>query len=263
MIRTYEFMTSVPPTWIPRNARLRGVKVHLTVATLMFFLSGITVEAQVSYQPPSVISATDAFLPYQNLPDGFVVLDVSLDSDGSISSTDLLRDPGSMVSAAISSVRTWKFKPASAGNTPRPSEMTVAFVYRPADFGGRKPSPPKSSGPVLPPRKADAQRGDGYVPAGIITWAYPDYPVNSTAWGSVVIQVSLDKSGTIQKADVLRKQEPFTSFAVEALKRWSFQPATLHGKPADSQLAIAFVFQVPYSEVQNSSTMLCSSRSPG
>jgi hypothetical protein len=54
MIRTYEFMTSVPPTWIPRNARLRGVKVHLTVATLMFFLSGITVEAVLVKRDPCI-----------------------------------------------------------------------------------------------------------------------------------------------------------------------------------------------------------------
>src|SRR5579863_8956273 len=104
-----------------------------------------------------VISATDAYLPYQIMFDGFVVLGVSLDAKGNITKVSALRDPGSMVPAAITSVRTWKFRPASAGNGPRPSEMTVAFVYRPPNGGPAQTGPPKDFQPVLPGPPTDGE----------------------------------------------------------------------------------------------------------
>src|SRR5271169_3667709 len=97
-----------------------------------------------------VLSVTDAYLPYQIIFDGFVVLDVSLDAKGNIAKVSALRDPGSMVPAAITSVRMWKFRPASAGDGPRPSEMTIAFVYRPPNGGPAQTVPPKNFQPVLP-----------------------------------------------------------------------------------------------------------------
>jgi outer membrane biosynthesis protein TonB len=190
-------------------------------------------------KPASIISVRDAFLPYQVVLDGFVILDISLDSRGRVAAIHVLRDPGSMVSAAISSVRTWTFEPAIEDNQARPSEITVVFAYRPADFGGAKAVPPPFN-PVLPQLKNDTQ-----TPVGIVSVAYPEYPVNSVAWGSVIVQVNVDKTGAMTNAEVLRGQEPFTAFSLESLKKWGFQPSMLRGKPIESNVAVAFVFQSP------------------
>jgi outer membrane biosynthesis protein TonB len=215
------------------------------VALLFLCCTTFGTLAQVSDRPASVVSVTDAYLPYQVVLDGLIILDLSLDSQGSITAIHILRDPGSMVSAAISSVRTWKFEPAIEDNEPQPSEMTVAFVYRPADYGGSKAAFPKPFAAV-PPR----MKNEAHAPAGIVSVAYPEYPANSVAWGSVIVQVSLDKTGAMKKAEVLRGQEPFTAFALESLKKWSFQTANLHDKPTSSNVAIAFVFQSPASNQQ-------------
>lgn len=215
------------------------------VVLLFLYYSTFGTLAQVSDRPASVVSVTDAYLPYQVVLDGFVILDLSLDSQGSITAIHILRDPGSMVSAAMSSVRTWKFEPAIEDNEPQSSEMTVAFVYRPADYGGSKAALAKPFAPVLPRMKNAA-----HTPAGIVAAAYPEYPANSVAWGSVIVQASLDKTGAMKKAEVLRGQEPFTAFALESLKKWSFLTANLHDKPTPSNVAIAFVFQSPVSNQQ-------------
>ena len=196
--------------------------------------------AKTSFAPPSVISTTEAYFPYElPLLDGFVILDVNLSSEGHIEKVDVLRNPGSMVPPAIFAVKGWKFSPASANGGPETSAMTVAFVYRPANYGV-KAVPPREFSPVVPP-----ESDHDYVPPGVVAVDYPDYPVNAIGWGSVIIQVMLNDAGEIDSTQVLRTQEPFTKFGLETLKRWRFRPATLHGKPIKSSLAIAFIFQTP------------------
>ena len=190
-------------------------------------------------RPASIISVTDAYLPYQVVLDGFVILDISLDSRGTVTAIHVLRDPGSMVPAAISSVRTWTFEPAIEDNKARPSEMTVVFVYRPADYGGAK-AVLTPFAPVVPHLENDTQ-----TPVGIVSVAYPEYPVNSVVWGSVVIQLTVDATGSMTRREVLRPMLPFTQFALDALKKWRFQPAMLRGKPTETNIAVAFVFQSP------------------
>src|SRR6266852_9331784 len=90
--------------------------------------------AQQSYTPPEVTSAGDAYTSYNVVFDGLFVLDVGLSDEGGIRRIEALRDPGSMLGAARTSVHSWKFQPASEGSKPRASRLSVAFVYRPANY---------------------------------------------------------------------------------------------------------------------------------
>ncbi len=201
--------------------------------------------ANAVFRAPQVTSVTDAYLPYEVVFDGLVVLDVSLDRRGEVIGTEAMRDPGAMVPAAVTSVRTWKVRPGILGTATIPSEMTAVFVYRPRPNGPAAPVPPKDFKPVLPHPHTDETID--YVPAGIISFTYPDYPVNSVAWGSVIVQITVNSEGRIESTEVLRGMEPFTELAVDSLRNWRFQAATLHGKPVSSQLPIAFIFQTPVS----------------
>src|SRR6266481_1586265 len=201
--------------------------------------------AQETYNSPEVASAGDTYVTYQVVLDGLFVLDVSLDADGAVQGIDALRNPGSMLGAAKTSVRQWKFRPAwkfqpaSREGRKAPSRMTVSFLYRPPSYGNAAAVPPKQFSPVLPTEH------DNYVPVGVLSFAYPAYPVNSVAWGSVVVQLTVDNSGEVKGVDFLRGMEVFNAFVSEALKQWRFQAATLNGKPITSKTVIAFAFQPP------------------
>src|SRR6266851_5670482 len=106
--------------------------------------------AHALFKPPQVASVTDAYLPYEVVFDGFIVLDVSLDKHGEVIGTEALRDPGAMVPAAVTSVRTWKMRPGMFGGAAVPSEMTAVFVYRPRPNGPALSVPPKDFKPVVP-----------------------------------------------------------------------------------------------------------------
>jgi TonB family protein len=202
--------------------------------------------AQQTYKPPEVASAGDVYVPYQVVVDGLFVLDVSLDADGTIHTMEALKDPGSMIGAASKSVSGWKFHPASQEGKAAPSRMTVSFLYRPPNYGNAGVVPPKSFSPVLPPDQSDSAHGN-YVPVGILSFAYPEYPVNSVASGSVVVQVTVDGAGDVKGVEFLHGMETFNKFVSAALKQWRFQAATFNGKPITSKTVIAFAFQPPHS----------------
>lgn len=155
-----------------------------SLALGLFLLAGFSRPslAQQTYKPVEVASAGDAYVPYQVVFDGLFVLDVSLDKNGDVSRASALRDLGSMLGAAKNSVRSWKFHAASMEGKPEPSRVTVSFVYRPPNYGNAAAVPPKDFSPVIPPDESNSQH-DGYVPVGILSFAYADYPVNSVAWG--------------------------------------------------------------------------------
>src|SRR3984893_9154473 len=181
-----------------------------------------TTFAQQTYTPPEVTSAGDAYTSYNVVFDGLFVLDIGLSDEGYIRRIEALRDPGSMLGAAKNSVHTWKFKPASEGNTPRTSRLSLAWVYRPANNATFGAVPPKDFAPVIPSGPSDGG-DDDYVPVGILSFAYPDYPVNSVVWGSVLVQATVDAAGEVKDVKLLHGMAPFNRFAQEALKKWRFR----------------------------------------
>jgi protein TonB len=100
---------------------------------------------------------------------------------------------------------------------------------------------------VLPPDHSESSNHGTDVPVGVLSFAYPEYPANSVAWGSVVVQLTVDSSGEVQDVDFLHGMKGFNRLVSDALKKWHFQPATFNGKPITSKTVIAFVFQPPTS----------------
>src|SRR3989441_11637811 len=83
------------------------------------------------------------------------------------------------------------------------------------------------------------------MPAGIVSVGYAEYPVNSVVSGAVVVQVTVDDSGKIERVKVIRKMAGFTGFALRAVKQWRFQPAARESQPGGPNIAKTFVFSRP------------------
>jgi hypothetical protein len=212
-----------------------------------FLLIGLSppVFAQRTYRSAQVTSAGDAYVPFQVMIDGFFVFDVLLNDDGTLQRVDALRDPGAMPDAAKTSISSWKFRPASKDGEAAPSRMTVSFVYRPPNYGNAAAVAPASFSPVLPPEQPEFSEHGNYVPVGILSFAYPAYPVNSVAWGSVVVQLTVDDSGGVKAIQFLHGMAGFNNLVSDTLNKWRFRAAILDGKPVTSKTVIAFVFQTP------------------
>src|SRR6266478_6182815 len=95
---------------------------------------------------------------------GDVVLDVSLEEEGAITKSSVMRDIPSLTSAATSSVQSWKFSPASRQGKPVQSLIRVAVVFRPRAYFAAGPA----FTPILP--EGESIRADQtYIPPGIVS----------------------------------------------------------------------------------------------
>jgi TonB family protein len=123
--------------------------------------------------------------------------------------------------------------------------MTVSFVYRPPNYGNAAAVAPKAFAQVVPPDQPESSGQGNYVPVGVLSFAYPAYPVNSVAWGSVVVQLTVDGSGDVKTVEFLHGMAGFNNLVSDALKKWRFQAATFNGKPVASKTVVAFICQTP------------------
>jgi TonB family protein len=206
-----------------------------SVVTAMLVGAAILL-AQSPYEPAAV-SVGNLQPPANSIASGIAVLDLSLDATGTLSSVTVLRDLPPLTAAAQSAVALWKFRPSVPGTDGQPSDLLVAFVLTPnVSF----PTHPKFA-PLVP----KARSRSGYVPPGIASVTYAQYPVNSVISGSVVVQVTVGPNGDPHDWQVVRALDPCTPFALDAAKKWRFRPAILDGQPVASNVAIDFLFRPP------------------
>jgi len=72
------------------------------------------------------------------------------------------------------------------------------------------------------------------------------YPAGATQAASVVTLVTVDAQGQVTGAEVVESGGPaFDAAAVEAVKRWRFQPALRDGMPIPARIRIPFRFELP------------------
>jgi TonB family protein len=105
------------------------------LASLMVLQKEKTQPAQ--FDPPSVVSTVEAIYPLQSIVWGTVVLEVSLDDQGTITGVRVVHGIPSLTEPAEFSVRRWKFKPAQLNGEPVPSKIAVAFSFVPPNIGPR------------------------------------------------------------------------------------------------------------------------------
>jgi protein TonB len=79
----------------------------------------------------------------------------------------------------------------------------------------------------------------------VVSTVEPAYPVNSVAGGTVVLKVTISSSGEITDVRVLQEAKGFTHLAIEAVRKWKFQPAKLDGRPITASIPVSFSFSQP------------------
>ena len=78
----------------------------------------------------------------------------------------------------------------------------------------------------------------------------PAYPEGETTDANVVIEVVVEANGTASAVRVVDGEEPFASAALDAVRRYRFEPAQRAGKPirARIRLGVAFTRPIPASK---------------
>jgi Gram-negative bacterial TonB protein C-terminal len=85
-------------------------------------------------------------------------------------------------------------------------------------------------------------QGGKYLAAGIARWGEIAYPPNSRTTGIVILDVSVDASGIMQKVEAVLDVPPLTSAVESGLQSWKFTPATLDGRAQAGTVRLVVVF---------------------
>jgi TonB family protein len=105
-----------------------------------------------------------------------------------------------------------------------------------------EPPPPK------PTERSKTQAGLRQGPP--IVKPQPTYPRNNNAKrfnasGPVEVQVTIGITGRVTAAKAIKGHPLLREAAVEAARRWEFEPTTIDGAPMETQVTLTFIFTIP------------------
>ena len=141
--------------------------------------------------------------------------------------------------AALEAFRTWQFQPATRNKIPIESEYSIAFRFA-LDGASAMDEDAESSRGAIPTSAAGGTDEDPlpwqgpFVPPSRYYSPLPPYP--QSAWatgtqGTVTLEVVVRTDGRVGAVEVLEGlPNGIDEAAVEAVKRWQFQPATRDGR---------------------------------
>jgi TonB family protein len=93
------------------------------------------------------------------------------------------------------------------------------------------PSPARTGGDVKPPKLVNS-----------VMPVYPTIARSAGVEGSVVVEASIGPSGDVVSAKVISGQPILRQAALDALRKWKYQPATLNGEPITVQITVTIQF---------------------
>jgi protein TonB len=74
---------------------------------------------------------------------------------------------------------------------------------------------------------------------------YPAMAVRSKLSGLVIVQCTIDRDGRVREVSVVRSSfAAFEQSAVDAVRRWTFAPGMLRGKPVDTIFHLTVTFRI-------------------
>ena len=112
-----------------------------------------------------------------------------------------------------------------------------------AQAGGQRAASTQNASPQQARPQAQALTQSEFKPAKAISAADVQFPLQTTADGIVVFDVSLNVQGEVKKVTVLQDVPPFTEAAAQSLRGWKFAAASQNGSAQDSEMLVAFVFR--------------------
>ena len=129
--------------------------------------------------------------------------------------------------------------PAGPDDVPSPTEVGV-----PAPT-----SPPPAPDPVVSPQPVvEPVRVGGGVARPRKTWnVQPEYPCMARLrriQGLVILEVTVDRQGNVSNVSVLQSVEGLGEAAVEAVRRWRYEPTIIGGRPVSVVFTETVMFQL-------------------
>jgi TonB family protein len=199
---------------------------------------------------------------------GPVVLRVKINKSGDVESMKLVSGHPMLAPSAMEALKQWKYKPYLLNGVPidvwtdvtinfalsdkSPSEGTVGSVpggVPEGEQGGiaQGIAPGVDAGsthPAVPQRvRVSARVSQGLL----LTKVAPHYPTDAREQhieGTVLLKVNVDKTGSVDRVELISGHPLLAPSAIEAVKQWKYRPFLLIAAPVEVEMQVQINFSL-------------------
>jgi TonB family protein len=191
----------------------------ILILSMLFSQSPEPVRLWIAPVPRATISEADTAL---------VLLDGEINPCGEVDHLKVNQGTAAFVEPSLESVRQWQFeRPDDQISIPVSAVLLFRARTDLAHGAYEFSVPVNSSASTSTPQ-----------PTTIIG---PNYPLDSAAEGTVILQLQVNDQGRVEKADVINEVPSLTSAAIAAVFQWRFRPAFRNGTPT-AGVTVAVIF---------------------
>jgi TonB family protein len=134
---------------------------------------------------------------------GIVIVELTIDTQGKVSSAQVIRSIPPFDEAALTAVRQWEYEVTRVGGRPVSVKLTVPITFA-----------------IKVPEIASRQEGIPELRAG----ALPPVPPEARAGQSATAEVTLGADGTVEELRILDGPPALADILARALRTWRFEP---------------------------------------
>jgi TonB family protein len=185
---------------------------------------------------------------------GTVILQAIISKTGDVENISLISGHPMLAPAAVEAVKQWKYKPYLLNGEPVEVETQVQVNFVLSDkplqggtaqsVGNTSPDTAESASQnTTPPQRIRVSAG--VIQGLLIKRVMPEYPPEAKEQqiqGVVILQVTIDKEGSVADAKLISGHPMLVQAAIDAVKQWKYRPYLLNGEPliVESQVKVNF-----------------------
>jgi len=173
---------------------------------------------------------------------GTVRLHVFVSTDGTVRRIEVIEGDNLLAEAAVEAAKQWTFEPPTVDGKPEEGDATMEVSFRVFDGIGCKGSANPDA--VAPNRtKAEGQVRAACLKSRVAP-AYPAKAKKKHIEGTVKLRATIATDGSVQHLEVKEGDPILAESALKAVKKWTYEPAVVDGKPVEVEATIVVSFQL-------------------
>ena len=179
---------------------------------------------------------------------GEVAIRVLIDNQGKVKDMEARKGKSVLIIAAAKAIGRWNYKPFAVNPGQQGVESLIVLTFSLEGGPSVKDAAPELLDTLDTSLRVRKTCFAGAILAGhLIHKVDPDYPETARVahvQGDVVIEVTIDKSGNISRAAVVKGPTLLVDAALTAVKQWKYAPYVQDGHPVEVETTVTVRFHL-------------------
>ena len=175
---------------------------------------------------------------------GPVLLRAVIDTSGNVENLQVISGNASLVPAAVSAARQWKYRPYLVNGIAVEVETTIGVGYLRLGESDKEGDTQSRSGDTnANPVPVSHETIQDHLVRKVAP-IYPPLARQARIQGTVILRVIIDKEGNVSNLQLVSGHPMLAPAAIEAVKQWRYMPYELNGETVEVQTDVQVNFRL-------------------